>query len=1008
MQLYWQAKIWGLLHDPVFKPLLTDKSGSGAWKKLAVMQELQNNQKLLDYLGNADTIAAASDRMTISKDDSIQVNYGQGHPGLEISHLLSGAKQQWQIADRNDLIDKEAELFPQFICEETDAKKVFWWLWRCLPTAACKASNDENKTSLLLMPADTRIPDTSLWSHTSMTAALAGAAIGYETTLEEFNAIPQEKLYYHYHSHPHLVTFSFAPVQDLIKSSRKMRDFWAGSWILHYLSAKVSWELARLYGPDSLLYPSLFHQPLIDQWLLTEYPEFKEWIKAPAPESLLTAGFPNVIVLVLPAGKVNSAMQTATQYLKKTWRDLGKQVFDELKENRHWTRGLLLEANSWHGWLDAQWQIYWTGLPIGKLNSSFKQKNNEYFNQWVAKQNQTYSLQNPAPESAVADNNRRANIGLFQRAELDVLSKYAPNIGSWWGYIFDATRVSLNSIKNARNWEIPTVFSTRSTISGLGAAVHDRPKDWGKEGNIPTEGEVQKFWKQSAGLFDGRERLNATEVIKRGLHQVLPNLLNPDRKKLENYPDLLKQLKLDKAQLAIAYPDLSAGVAGYLRTSEAKDRDKPHRDKIKAKEYYITACQDILTKYQLNESHRDDYKWGIPWVEKDEANVDLSQYHPRLLNAGWLVEDIPNISTDKELRDARQDLHDTINQFYRKNNPTDWYVLAAGDGDGMSEWLKGVKLKNYAKYVAPAVNERASVEMEKFLQVRKRMGPATHNALSRALLDFSNQLVPYLTETRYAGRLIYGGGDDVLAYTNLWEWDNWLWDLRNCFQGCTDPQGEFQHQGDYWQWKDPHTKPANITARPLFTMGSEATISFGIVIAHQSVPLAIALENLWEAEEKAKEHRSKSRVEILPDEDKSKYEKDAVQVRVIYQNGNIASSTAKFSVFNSWRELLETTQKSSEKVNLDAAIFEQAATVWSQHPAPTQAAIAPWCRAFCSRREAFGNDDLSQEEFQQALKNFIVCLTEQTQPAERDDEIINWLKLAAFTLRRRKIELSNK
>ncbi len=43
------------------------------------------------------------------------------------------------------------------------------------------------------------------------------------------------------------------------------------------------------------------------------------------------------------------------------------------------------------------------------------------------------------------------------------------------------------------------------------------------------------------------------------------------------------------------------------------------------------------------------------------------------------------------------------------------------------------------------------------------MGPSTHSALSRALLDFSNQLVPYLTQNRYAGRLIYGGGDDVFS-----------------------------------------------------------------------------------------------------------------------------------------------------------------------------------------------------------------------------------------------------
>lgn len=114
------------------------------------------------------------------------------------------------------------------------------------------------------------------------------------------------------------------------------------------------------------------------------------------------------------------------------------------------------------------------------------------------------------------------------------------------------------------------------------------------------------------------------------------------------------------------------------------------------------------------------------------------------------------------------------------------------------------------------------------------MGPSTHNALSRALLDFSNRLVPYLTEERYAGRLIYSGGDDVFAYTNLWEWDKWLWDVQQCFRGADDPRRKFNSTGDYWQWKEKD-KPDSIPDRPLFTMGSKATISFGLVIAHHSV-----------------------------------------------------------------------------------------------------------------------------------------------------------------------------
>jgi CRISPR-associated protein Cmr2 len=685
-------------------------------------------------------------------------------------------------------------------------------------------------------------------------------------------------------------------------------------------------------------------------------------IKLPPTDALLTAGFPNVLVLVLPKDEVAKAMQTAKQVLKETWQDLGNRVFD----NVGWGRELSSTANSWDGWLDCQWQHYWTGLPIGSSGKSFKhsieEKGKDYFSQWVNGLNQTYGLRSPAAALTLKKDLAQNNRELFQPAELDFLkanSKYPANIGSWWGYIFDATRLNLTSVKNARNWQLPTVFSTRSTVSGLGAAVHNFPTDWAQEGD------VKKFWSQKNSLFNGSEQLNTTEVIKRGLHHVLPELL-------------------ERSDLEISYPDLTAGVAGYLKTNSSEVTD-----------YYRSACEAVLAKNKLDETRTDDYKWGIPWVGIEKLN--LKQYHPRLLNASWLVEDIVGIDlkNTQELQNYRNQLNTTIDRFYPKNNPTDWYVLAAGDGDGMSDWLKGEKLSAYSQYVATTLPQTR--ELTEFLKLGKRMGPSTHNALSRALLDFSNQLVPYLTEERYAGRLIYAGGDDVLAYTNLWEWDEWLWDIRQCFRGDKDPHDEFTSKGDYWQLNSKPSKSDRITSRPLFTMGNKATISFGIVIAHQSVPLAIALENLWAAEAAAKEHKSE-------DSHRKEAKKDAVQVRVMYQNGNILSSTDKFKVFDCWRQLLKT----SEKLNLDALLFEQAATVWEQHPAPDLTAIAPWCRAFCDRREALKNDEEISKIFRDTLVNFLTKLMQYTQLTELDAEVKNWLKLAAFTVRRRHIELEEK
>ncbi|MDB9536659.1 type III-B CRISPR-associated protein Cas10/Cmr2 [Dolichospermum planctonicum CS-1226] len=299
---YWRAKIWGLLHDPVLKAL-HNNSGRGKnsfYKQLEVMKAWveigktpdDSRGKALANILLADHVASASDRSAIGGTTEF-INYAEGNnpnKGLEIRHLLSGAKQDFKVNFHQELINgkradflstKEEKLLeiletaPQKFQDEIEdnipkIKELYWWLWRCLPKVTCDIFEDN---SLMLMPAETRIPDASIWSHVSMTSALAGGFAGYDLTLDEIKNWPRGKAV----SHPYLAVFSFSPVQELIKSSRKMRDFWAGSWLLHYLSAKVCWQLANQYGPDTLLYPSLYEQPLIDHWLLQQYRDFSPY-----------------------------------------------------------------------------------------------------------------------------------------------------------------------------------------------------------------------------------------------------------------------------------------------------------------------------------------------------------------------------------------------------------------------------------------------------------------------------------------------------------------------------------------------------------------------------------------------------------------------------------------------------------------------------------------------------------------------------------------------------------
>lgn len=947
---YWQAKIWGLLHDPALKTL--DRHKDDLWTKLEITKGVEpfnkSENKLQQWIADAALITAASDRSAIG-NLSTTINCTNEQP-TEISHLLSGAKiANWTLKQ------PQQDLFPDWLKQETNYRKVFWWLWRCLPEAACKSCNDE---SLILMPAETRIPDSSVWSHTNLTAALAGALAGYNLTENDDKR-----------SQPHLVSFSFAPVQELIKASRKIRDFWAGSWLLHYLCAKVCWDLAQIYGPDTLLYPSLFQQPLIDYWLTRKWHDFD--IKQPGDRQLLTAGFPNVLVLVLPADCVNAAMQTARQSLKNEWKRLGKETLTFLQAQQ-WMPGLNENSSTWSSWLEAQWQIYWSSIPIGANQSSpVTLKSSQADQAWIDIQNTAYNL--PEQKKLFATK----ELAFLQATSIS--TNTSVNIGSWWSFIFDRTRFALAATKNARSWQIPTAFGPRSTISGLGPAVH--PDNHANLQDWVTEGDTASLWEQQVGLFDGIEELNATEVVKR----VLPRILSQS---------ILPHLQT-KWREVTSYPDLSSGVAGWLKQMSAAGNNE-------IVNYYLDACKDISDRFTwtTNEEYAPaNLPWGIPWIKQNHPDW----LNPRLLNAGWLIDDFqPNFPHTHTEKQAQRNLELTrvkeqIAQWFAPgDNPTDWYALAAGDGDGMSNWLKGTKLTAYEDYIASDLttklqqNPEESAQVKKtftdFIQQQKRMGPSTHSALSRALLDFSNQLVPYLTEERYAGRLIYGGGDDVLAYTNLWEWDKWLWDIRQCFRGAVDERGEFNNEGDYWQWNQASKQPDYLHNRPLFTMGRKATISFGIVIAHHSVPLAIALENLYSAEAGAKEHYCDK---VEPPFSK---EKNAVQVRVIYSNGNILQATCKFEVFNKWQQLLNFN---------NSATFEQAAQMWQQHPAPIYEAITPWSKAFCDRRDLLKTDS----NFPQQLTDFISTLYQNTAEKQFYPEVQNWLKLAAFIVRSREINI---
>ena len=294
----WQTKVAARLHDPAEKALvlLRDPAGhengtSRALTRLLGYTNLgagdvdaDNDEALARtvfkkgipaamyrHVQRADWWAAAADRpqwpmedLTVGERTFKVAPWAQVRWTTEpvLIHPLTGA--QFDLGQRGGLADTDFHDIKERSFDHVSAllvaldhqtpgqqdwKRTLLTLWRFAPEL--READDNGRLGELwkMLPADTRIPDHSIWDHLDLTSAFAGA----------FAADPQGETA--------LLTLSIGPVQPFIAAARKMEDLWAGSHLL----ARLSWEAMRVVceqlGPDAILFPRLRGVPQVDLWL---------------------------------------------------------------------------------------------------------------------------------------------------------------------------------------------------------------------------------------------------------------------------------------------------------------------------------------------------------------------------------------------------------------------------------------------------------------------------------------------------------------------------------------------------------------------------------------------------------------------------------------------------------------------------------------------------------------------------------------------------------------------
>ncbi|AOY78995.1 type III-B CRISPR-associated protein Cas10/Cmr2 [Moorena producens JHB] len=899
MNVY-QRKLYALMHQELQDQRALACYGNNLDQLQNWWQQLVDQQEQSQVLPNA--IASSSDRVNLgaayhTKTDTCQVK----HPISGQQHQIDCFNQQ-EIPNLGD------------IATERDGKKVFWWLWRFYPEI--RAKQDPNA---LLVPAHKILPDCPIHSYNSTVSALVGALY------------PEDWQPGKSHEHPYLLLFTFSPVQEFIKASRKFLDFWAGSYLLHYLSVKLCWHIAQLYGPDAVITPSLWSQEIIDALMIQEFdkPEvnstiFRDSFKQYSLDeldpvrrfddnkstSLSTAGFPNIITAVVPGKEAAETLgKDLTAKLTEEWKAIAVQVREHIKQKviswlkesqNQQKRGEILQDFSdgdyqackacqrdleklqqpgcwewnklWDAQIESSWQPYWTAVPLGNPDQKLVISRNDQ---------ETFDSEWKDAQEAIAFSRSGQKIP----TEVEEKAYHTLNVGTWWAILQATLGKSIQAVKNTRTWQIPVSPGERSTLSGQFSAVHPN-LNYTKypEGGGLSDRSMRLFWQLMAavypgGLFNGSEKLNALELTKRMAWQYggVGESLGIDYKQFIRFPNLSS---IAAARFAHDHPEV---IGQYWQNlNKLIDQELPNfKDNFR----YCTG----------------NYPFQVPKTDNriNPNNDQGKNFNGVMFSSRWLADDMGLTQSRDVLRRLVETAHKQTG--FSNGSPGDWWVIVLADGDGMGKYVSGAKLKEYKHYILTDQLDQTSQQVEGFnelLETKKRMGPATHVGLNRALLDFSNRLVPYITEKRFCGKVVYSGGDDVMAVLPLEDLPEFLRSLRAAWCGAEDPQQEFDPNGGYWYPKQPLE---GLPDRAHFTMGEGATMSMGIVIAHKSLPLPTVLDNLWTAE--------KDRAKKLPgtrqDANPSIPPKDGLCFRVIYGSGNSLEALMKGHLLDYWWKFIQ-------------------------------------------------------------------------------------------------------
>lgn len=835
----WYTKLAAWTHDPAEKALVLLRDPAG--HERGTVAELQRDifgaaglpESLRKAVQKADRWAAAADRpqWPRMKEDGPYVDWTQvrftERPIL--IHPLSGQEYDLGKLPEISVADIKAvstDHFRQLVIRDAtgavDARRTALSFWRFGPNTPAA----DLGALWELLPADTRVPDHTIWAHLDLSSALATA----------FHADPD--------GNPALLGMSFGPVQDFIAQARTTSDLWAGSHLL----SRIAWEGLRVIceelGPDCVLFPQLRGVPQVDWWLRDEMklPDMlfanEEWTCGRTDANpLFAAALPNKFVAIIPASQAEELARRITEQVRDWTQRQANAALDRLLEK---VGNSITDVSPARKQMTRQFadfpEVHWAAVPWSPLVVERERQAPD-----VSSLTETLGCFYPKEQAN--------NPGFLGGSAWKLLNKelklpdgaifFNPNAGVLYPAIYDLLDRLQAAAKSVREFQQLPQEGYRCSLCGEREwLTHDR--------NLLRYSPRQ----QTATLWAKVQ--GSSPWARKGEHLCAPCTL----KRL--WPNLFVAEIADVLERKPSRYVISTHVMALVTTLDrwlagTQGNAQPMHEDVLSLAGKLQGFETVALPKRLADDLR---RRGV-------ANPvrDIAERLPAYLD---FVKETDRATTgEDELGEHRKLIERVLGA-----KPETYYALIMMDGDSMGAWLSGTEPRyqlTYRETWHPQIRagvteriERAGGDLARYPDQLRPVSPARHMAVSAALNSFALRLARYIVEDIGKGKLIYAGGDDVLAMISVDDLLPVMFLLRLAYSGVFPAQAE---QG----WDDLGVTPQDrgvlrqigggflqFGGALYRVMGHKATASAGAVVAHHQAPLASVLRKLRDAEKRAK------------------------------------------------------------------------------------------------------------------------------------------------------------